>query len=164
MNDSVCFTGHREVPAADREKLARLLPMALRQCIGRGYRRFWCGGALGFDTLAALAVLREKEREPSLRLCLALPCPEQDALWPERDRLQYREILSRADEVWYAAERYIKSSLLTRDRYMVEHSTLCLCYLTEMSGGTAYTASYALRQGLEVVNLAMLLDEEDPII
>ena len=135
--------------------------MAIRQCAGRGYRRFWCGGALGFDTLAALAVLREKERNRSLRLCLALPCPEQDALWPERDRRLYREILSRADEVWYAAEGYTKGCMLSRDRYMAEHSSLCLCYLTELSGGTAYTASYALRQGLEVVNLAMLLDEEE---
>ncbi len=157
MTGSICFTGHREIPRAERERLSELLREAVEQYAQAGVRRFWCGGALGFDTLAALAVLRQKEREPAIRLCLALPCPEQDALWPERDRRVYREILAKADETWYAAERYVKGCMLSRDRYMVEHSALCLCYLTELTGGTAYTVSYALKQGVEVRNLALEL-------
>ena len=37
---------------------------------------------------------------------------------------------------------------------MVDRSSVCVCYLTQESGGTASTVKYALRKGLFVRNLA----------
>lgn len=37
---------------------------------------------------------------------------------------------------------------------MVDHSGVCVCYLTRDSGGTAYTINYAKKQGLNVFNIA----------
>ena len=52
------FTGHRIL---GRDELV-LLPEALFRCLQEaytdGYRRFFCGCALGFDTLAAFQVIR----------------------------------------------------------------------------------------------------------
>ena len=41
-----------------------------------------------------------------------------------------------------------------RNRHLVDHSSICVCYLTEDRGGTAYTVNYAKKQGLKVINLA----------
>ena len=62
----------------------------------RGTESFYCGGALGFDTIAARAVLAARDKYPFVRLVLALPCPQQDALWSRADRDEYRAILSAA--------------------------------------------------------------------
>jgi hypothetical protein len=43
--------------------------------------------------------------------------------------------------------------MLERDRRLVEGSDVCIAFLTKSKGGTAYTASYALKSGLEFVNL-----------
>ncbi len=44
--------------------------------------------------------------------------------------------------------------MFKRNRHLVDHSGVCVCYLTKERGGTAYTAQYAQRQGLEIVNTA----------
>ena len=41
-----------------------------------------------------------------------------------------------------------------RNRHLVDNSSICICYLTENSGGTFYTVNYAKKQGLTVINLA----------
>ena len=41
-----------------------------------------------------------------------------------------------------------------RNRHLVDNSSLCICYLTKQSGGTAYTVSYAESHDLKIVNVA----------
>ena len=41
-----------------------------------------------------------------------------------------------------------------RNRHLVDHSGVCVCYLTKDSGGTTYTVRYARAHGLEIINLA----------
>ena len=48
-----------------------------------------------------------------------------------------------------------------RNRYLVDNSGLCLCYLVKRGGGTYYTVQYAKKQGLPVINLAGRETEED---
>ena len=35
--------------------------------------------------------------------------------------------------------------------YLVDNSNVCVCYLTEDTGGTAYTVNYAIKSGLKVI-------------
>ncbi len=67
---TVCFTGHRELPADDLPEISKRLEDTLATLIEQGYRYFGAGGALGFDTLAAQAVLRLRERYPQIRRSL----------------------------------------------------------------------------------------------
>lgn len=55
---TACFTGHRELPADNLPEISKHLEDTLVTLIEQGYRYFGAGGALGFDTLAAQAVLR----------------------------------------------------------------------------------------------------------
>ena len=61
---------------------------------------------------------------------------------------------SLADEIIYISEVYYRGCMQKRNRYMVDHSVICLCYLTETSGGTKYTIDYCKKQGKEIINLA----------
>ena len=82
---TACFTGHRTIPPQQLEDLAQRLRAAVEDAIGRGYRYFGAGGALGFDTLAAQTVLDLKKIYPHIRLILVLPCRSQAERW-NRDR------------------------------------------------------------------------------
>ena len=53
-----CFTGHRKIPTGQYDDLRLRLDAAIEMMIGRGYRFFGVGGALGFDTMAALSVIK----------------------------------------------------------------------------------------------------------
>ena len=57
------------------------------------------------------------------------------------------------DECICLAKTYRKGCFHIRNRYMVDNSCYCICYLTENKGGTAYTVNYAKRQGLKIINI-----------
>jgi uncharacterized phage-like protein YoqJ len=149
-----CFSGHRSIkPQLQPQLKAKLRETVLKLAAG-GTQGFICGGALGFDTLAAEAVLEIKNRLPELTLTLALPFKGQSSKWTSSNKERYERILRSADEVVYISEEYSPFCMKKRNRFMVEHSSVCVCYLTEAEGGTAYTVSYALSRGLNVINLA----------
>ena len=124
------------------------------EAIEQGYRYFGCGGALGFDTLAAQTVLRLREIYPEIRLILVLPCRDQTRGWKQADVAEYDRIMKAADKVTYTSEQYYSGCMHKRNRHLVDYSSLCVCYLTEQSGGTAYTVNYARTQGLKIINVA----------
>ena len=119
----------------------------------RGIRNYCCGGALGFDTLAAQVVLEFRKEKPDARLVLILPCHTQTRFWIPKDIEVYEEIKSLADEVIYTNVRYTKECMHIRNRRLVDESSVCISHLVERTGGTAYTVNYAKRTGVEVVNL-----------
>ena len=151
---TACFTGHRQIPADEEEKIRARLDAAIADLIGHGIECFAAGGALGFDTMAALAILRAKDTHPHIRLILVLPFPEHGRRWSERNRKDYEEIKSQADEVEYAAEHYTRFCMFVRNRRLVERACVCVAYQTKDTGGTAYTVKYARSKGLWIINLA----------
>lgn len=82
---TVCFTGHRIIPSEKRASLFAHLTDVITSLLEAGYRYFGAGGALGFDTLAAQAVLQLRTEYPQIRLILVLPCKEQTRGWLAAD-------------------------------------------------------------------------------
>lgn len=121
--------------------------------IDKGYCYFGAGGALGFDTLAAQTVLELKSDYPQIKLILVLPCKTQADSWDKEDKEVYEEIKDNADKVVYTSRDYARGCMHKRNRYLVDNSSACICYLTEGKGGTAYTAKYAIKNGLDVINV-----------
>ena len=121
--------------------------------IDKGVLFYGAGGALGFDTIAAESVLELKEKYPQIKLILVLPCKDQTSGWYDSDVKKYNEILSRADKVVYTSERYYDGCMLKRNRYLVDNSGYCICYLKRNTGGTAYTVNYARQLGVFVYNI-----------
>lgn len=149
-----CFTGHREIPPGQYRRIAERLREEIVALIKNDILFFCAGGALGFDTLAALTVLSLKKEYPQIKLILVLPCPAQTRKWAEKDIEIYEDIKARCDQYVYTSRGYTRDCMYRRNRFLVDHSSVCLCYLTKESGGTAYTAEYARRKGLKIINLA----------
>ncbi len=153
---TACFTGHRKIPFIQIHTIKENLKKVIVSLIEQGYCFFGTGGALGFDTMAAQTILDLKQDYPQIKLILVLPCPSQANYWREKDKIIYKEIKARADKVVYIAKEYTRDCMFTRNRHLVDNSNVCICYLTERSGGTAYTVEYALKKGLRTINLAKM--------
>lgn len=156
-NRTVCFTGHRKIPPEQVDTLALRLKATLIQLINDGYLYFGAGGALGYDTLAAQTVLELKKQYPNVKLILVLPCLSQTRGWSTRDIEIYEDIKNKADKVVYTSQEYTRGCMHKRNRLLVDNSSVCVCYLTESTGGTAYTVDYAHKNNLTVINLGETL-------
>ncbi len=152
---SVCFTGHRSVPSSAVPELLSDLYSTVMDLYVHGYTDFICGGAIGFDTMAAECVAAMKQRFPEITLSLFLPCRDQTERWNSiTDLKKYKTMLGAADRVEYVSNFYTNTCMLERDRRMVDASSVCVAYLSSPRGGTAYTVKYAEKAGLRVINLA----------
>lgn len=152
-----CFTGHRSISAENIIKLPALLDTTISHLIEKGVTTFRTGGAVGFDTLCALKVLEKKKSNPDILLELCLPCKNQTDGWSEMDKSIYNYIISNADRVRYAHEKYVSGCMHDRNRMLVRDSDWCVAYCSSSKGGTAYTVKYALSYGLELINLYELI-------
>ena len=149
-----CFTGHRELPPEEQAEIASRLECVISAQYQKGIRYYGAGGALGFDALAARTVIRLRENCPGMKLILVLPCLTQTRGWRSEDIAEYERIKAQADKVVYTAQQYTRGCMHRRNRHLVDHSGVCVCYLTKESGGTAYTVNYAKRHGVEIINIA----------
>lgn len=153
---TACFTGHRDIPDELVPKVMKGLASVIARAIDKGYDRFICGGALGFDTLAAISVLEYRKMHPDIQLLLAIPCSTQSNAWSAKDKEIYHHIVSEADEVRILADQYTRGCMQTRNMFMVDRSSLCIAWLTSMNGGgTMNTVKYALKQSVQIINVAM---------
>lgn len=128
--------------------------MVLESLIEYGYCFFAAGGALGFDTIAAQTVLELKKQHPQIKLILVLPCLSQTKSWSDTDKQIYEQIKGQADKVVYTSQEYTQGCMHKRNRHLVDNSSVCVCYLSKTSGGTAYTVEYARSKGLRIINIA----------
>lgn len=153
MIDRTCaFTGHRIV--ANRNEISKKLKETVSNLYDKGYRFFGAGGALGFDTLAALAVLELRQKHEDMKLILVLPCINQTEKWKQSDIDLYEEIKNAADKVVYTSQNYTAGCMLKRNRHLVDNSSIIVSYLTQSRGGTYYTVNYAKKLGKQIINLA----------
>ena len=147
-----CFTGHRKIPEEQYKLVCNKTEVTVEKLIKNGYLNFCAGGALGFDTVAALAVLKLKKRYPDIRLIL--PCLSQTRGWQEEDIRLYEQIKEKSDEIIYTSEEYTRGCMHKRNRRLISESSACIAYLTERKGGTSYTVDYAVKHGLSLFNVA----------
>ena len=149
-----CFSGHRLIPKQEYAAVQQRLRETVCRLIEEGVTTFYAGGALGFDTMAALEVLDLKNEHPHIQLILVLPCKDQSSRWNLTDVTVYRSILARADKVMWQTEQYTSGCMQARNRYLVDNTDICVCYLKHSTGGTAYTVNYARKQGRSIYNVA----------
>ena len=93
-----CFSGHRNIPADKEEEIRIKLIEELEKLINKGYRFFAAGGALGFDTMAAIEVLNLRRKYPHIKLIMVLPCKDQSKYWNKADKNIYEFIKKQSDK------------------------------------------------------------------
>ncbi|MEE0970536.1 MAG: SLOG family protein [Clostridia bacterium] len=158
----VCFTGHRNVPKNLKPALTELLAEIVESLYNRGARIFKAGGAVGFDTMAAQAVidLKAKTRDGDIKLCLCLSSKQQSKSFSRFDQIIYNLILENSDSVSYESNVSNTESYYARNRRLVSGSDVCVAFCTSQRGGTYYTCTQALMSGVEFINLADFIEFE----
>ena len=140
--------------------MAKALDELLSELYDKGVRTFRAGGALGFDTVAALAVLRLRKQHPDVRLVLCLPCKDQAKKWTIYSKMVYEKILRKCDEAIYVGDKYTSSCMFERNRMMVNGSHVCVAYYDGGEGGTGYTCSYATKKQVKIINIFNRLENK----
>ena len=119
---SVCFTGHRELPprstAAYRQLVSRT-EAAIRHAFERGARKFYCGGAEGFDLLCGKLVLLEQARHRDLHLILLLPFTGFGERFTTQDRAELARQKKAAEEILYLSPHYFPVCMALLNRQLV---------------------------------------------
>lgn len=154
MSKICCFTGHREILASTHQELYAKLEKKMIELIeNENFTDFRAGGAKGFDTIAAMTVLKLKKRYPHIKLHLMLPCKDQDRYFLPLEKQLYRFIIAQADSVVYIQEKYSREAMFARNRALIDGSDLCVAYLGRLSGGTYQTVNYARKKKVKTINL-----------
>lgn len=153
MGKTCMFTGHRTISPRHLSSLSQRIDELLEKLVSEGYTEFRAGGAVGFDTLVALKVIEKKKKYGFIKLQLYLPCHEQERGWSENLKKAYYYVIEHADSVRYSCESYVNGCMQKRNRDMVNGSELCVAYCGKSSGGSAYTVSYAKKNGVRVLNM-----------
>ncbi len=157
------FTGHREnkLPWRDNEADPRCLRLKQQiydaaEAVWRGgVRHFICGMANGCDFYFAEAVLTLREEHPDVTLEAAIPCEGQSARWTAAQRRRYDRLVRECDYLTVIRKDYSPECMLLRNRYMVDASAVLIAAYNGRPGGTRSTLLYAMRQGIQIIELPM---------
>lgn len=137
------FIGNRDCYQVKNADIER----AIINAIENGIEIFLNGGQGYFDQTCAEIVHRLKKTYPNIKSFLVIPY---------RDFKVFNDSLF--DEIIYPFEAHTfsyytyKSGIPKRNRWMVNHSSLAICYLYR-SGGAEKTLEYAKRHQLSIINL-----------
>ena len=134
---------------------------ALKRCIYdaveavyySGVRHFISGMASGGDLYFCEAVLALRAEHPEVTLEAAIPFEGQAGRWPEALRLRYERLLTECDYRTVISRDYTPECMMRRNRYMVEASAYLIAAYNGVAGGTRATLLYAMRRGLEIIQL-----------
>ena len=157
------FTGHREnkLPWRDNEADPRCLRLKQQiydaaEAVWRGgVRHFICGMANGCDFYFAEAVLTLREEHPDVTLEAAIPCEVLSARWTAAQRRRYDRLVRVCDYLTVIRKDYSPECMLLRNRYMVDASAVLIAAYNGRPGGTRSTLLYAMRQGIQIIELPM---------
>ena len=162
------FTGHRpgslpwkyDETAPACIMLKEVLADQIRALVSEGVTGFISGMAQGVDLWAAQIVLDLKKENPLVKLSCALPCDDQEKMWPDPVKKQYHSILEQADKVVRVGREYTKECMYARNRYMVDHANILLAvYNGKRRSGTGMTVNYAEQKQRRIIKINPLTRE-----
>lgn len=148
-NSTCFFTGHRDIPDGLYDEIYNNTVKKITDLADKGYTDFICGGAVGFDTLAAKAVLSLRG-SLNIKLHLILPCGDQTKFFSDAQKEEYFNIKEACDSVSVLYDKYFRGCMHARNRAMADASSYCIAFCTKKSGGTAYTVNYAESHNVNV--------------
>ena len=158
-----CFTGHRadKLPWRDNDRDDKCLRLkaaiadVLAGLYAAGYRHFICGMAHGADIYFGEAVVALRDEHPDVTLEAAIPHAGQEERWPARWKRRYFRLAEECDKLTVLRQSYTPDCMMERNRYMVDASALLVAVYNGAAGGTRNTIVYAMRQGLEIIEISV---------
>lgn len=152
---TVSFFGHRRMdnPIRIEQQLEEIVRELL---LTKQYVEFLLGKDGEFDILVASVIRRCKRqyRDDNSAMVLVLPYMKADFRDNEES---YREYF---DEIEIFSGTHYKSAFQQRNRNMVCRSDLAIFAVNKTEGGAYSTMKYAAAQGVEMINLYDIMEEE----
>ena len=136
----------------DARSFPELVSLCQKSIYGPALRSMQLDKKTGLPVYAE-AVLSLGERHEDAVLEAAIPCPEQAEHWSEEHRRRYEALLERCGMLTVVSHSYTPDCMEKRNRYMVEQSSVLLAVYGGGRGGTFNTIRYALKAGLNVLEL-----------
>jgi len=162
QKETACFSGHRPQKLYSLVKagydslddLRESVRAEILKIIDMGYKTFICGMAHGFDLICGCLVveIKAEARFRDIQLVAAMPFPEHGFSSPWS--VPHQLVLGNADKVEIVCPAFSKQAYLERNQFMVDRSSLLLCYFDGLPGGTGHTVKYATEKHLRIINLA----------
>ena len=157
-----CFTGYRpsKMPfSLDKEdaqykKFENALFEEILRLADNGCHTFYSGMAMGFDIIAAEAVLLLKKayKDIYLELVCVLPFETQgdsfSYIWKER----YYKVLAECDRKIILSHEYFQGCYQKRNEFMVDNCDYVLTWYDGKAGGTRNTLDYAAKKQRYIIN------------
>lgn len=158
-----CFTGYRpsKMPfSLDREDEAfkrfenSLFEELLKLC-DEGCTTFYSGMAMGFDIIAAEAVLLLKEAKPDcdIKMICVLPFKDQGQSFTRLWRDRFNKVLEGCDKQIILSDEYFAGCYQKRNEFMVDNCDFVLTWYDGKAGGTRNTLDYAAKKQRFIVNI-----------
>lgn len=137
-----CVTGHRSIPSDQVDAVRQGLEQAVRQAVKDGYTAFISGFADGVDLMFAEIVSQAMQENPKVKLIAAIPYRKRLETLQKREHT--KALVEQCAEIYVAAEEYLPSVYVKRNRSMVERSNRVIAvYDGRDSGGTVGTIRLA---------------------
>ncbi len=153
---NACFTGHRVITTNIELLEKDMLTKLERAIINGGLLNYYCGGALGFDMLAAKTIVRLRKKHPKITLNLVLPCnfEEQTYKWTDNDKEEYYTLLDQSDSIEYISDHYYDGCMKDRNIRLIELADFCFCYYNSKKyrSGTGQTIRLAQKKQIGIWN------------
>jgi uncharacterized phage-like protein YoqJ len=158
---TACFSGYRpeKMPLfnPDHKDYGRVLDgikAAVRESYRFGCRTFLTGMAEGFDLMAGQCVIDLRTELTGIHLDAVIPFANHGSNFKPYWQNLYKLILSESANINTLENKYSKGVFLRRNDWMVDHSSLLICFYTGLSGGTRYTVNRASKHELIIINVA----------
>ncbi len=151
------FIGKRILPKKIIKKIQRNLIILLKKQIQNGADIFCTSGTIGFETAAALSVirLRRQKRYRHIQLILLDFGHAQGLFWHEKSRRTYEKIRLSADRIVPVPGGDEETDLALYKRVLEEADAgACqVCCLPDRRDGTAELVELARQRGCRIVNV-----------
>ena len=157
-SNTVCLTGHRpkslpwgydeteQTCIIFKEKLKKVLIGAIEY----GFEIFLTGMAEGFDMIATELLIELRKKYKQIKIIAVIPCLGQEAKWREEQQKRYKKIINMCDKEIILSKHYTPTCMNERNKYMVDHSSVCIACWNGKPSGTGNTVYYAMQNGCRV--------------
>lgn len=156
-SETACLTGHRpkSLPWGYDEERENCLSFKIELkkifngAIKYGLTTFLTGMAEGFDIISA-EILLELRKVNKIRVIAVVPCLNQELKWKTSQKERYKNILSKCDDVIVLSKRYYDGCMNDRNKFMVEHASVCIACWNGKPSGTGNTVNFAKANGVKL--------------
>lgn len=154
---TICLTGHRpkSLPWGYDEtkesciKFKQDLEIIFENAIKCGYKTFLSGMAEGFDIIGTEILLKLKKKH-NIQIIAVVPCLGQELKWSAKQQKRYNDILKQCDNKIVLSPKYTQTCMNERNKFMVDHSCICIACWNGKPSGTMNTLLYAKQNNCKI--------------